>query len=306
MKPTLITLTWFFIIVSSAFCLTTSLNSFGFFGPPTLLKDAIADIARLLSLSAVLIGFMTLILFIEHLRKNPIQLSSVSKVSLPGGTSFEFQDTSKNELNKAQIVVDQFEMEGLSPQIVAPSEEEELAVKRLLEDFHSILRVSLVGLDLSTYKSLIEADPRMGIRSFRIGMENVYRNRLMVGSGIYILGEDINAVLMRLKNTEPDNISPAEYELAKIMFEIIDRADSGRAYTYLEAISFMNLAETIRASYVRWLFKKAGSHDTSDSKQREFRKNLETLSKKRKFQIDSLKISGSSANLAELAAIYQA
>lgn len=299
MKPTLITLVWFFIIASSVFAVATCLKLFGLVTDlDYLAKIAIPGITHGITLSAVLIGFISLILLIEDLRQNPIQLSPVSKVSLPGGTTFEFQDSQKNELSKAQTIIDQFEIEGLYPQIEAPSELEESAVKGLFEDFHRVLRVSLVGLDLSVYKNLIEADPRMGIRAFRIGMENVYRNRLMVGSGIYIPGEDIYAVLVRLKNTEPDNISPAEYELAKIMFGIIDAADAGHAYSCLEAISFLNLAVTVRASYVKWLFKKAGPKNTVDDRQKTFRKNLETLSKKRKSAIESLEIEGSTARLA--------
>lgn len=116
------------------------------------------------------------------------------------------------------------------------------------------LRPSLTGLDLSKYTQLAMVDPRMAIRSYRIGLEILFRNVLEVGEpGHYRKGESIKTVLERLYSA--NGITDATYELASNLFDVISAADGGVECDKRDADEVNEQAEKLLKLYINWLCK---------------------------------------------------
>jgi hypothetical protein len=196
-----------------------------------------------------------------------LDVNRISKLKIPGGTEVEFTPSVSTAvaLQKAGQVTEQGfpEQENyesdLGGNIVAK-------VQNWTHLYKHVFRPSLVNYNMETYREYARVDPRGAIRASRIGLENMFRNRLELGDGLYFSGEKIETVLERLIREESRKQQSKwlpHAELGAVLFKLIDAADEGKLFSYKEACTFIGFAQCIRDRYITWITVEIDSDEAT-------------------------------------------
>ncbi len=127
------------------------------------------------------------------------------------------------------------------------------AARSVLEDLPE-LRVSPSGLQFKYYISLAERDPRMAVAALRPGFEILLRNVFEIGPGLYIQGRDIRSVLADME--KQSSITSAMMQANSRLFDLIEQAEKGAAFSQEDALSVIALGFSIAGYYCNWLISK--------------------------------------------------
>jgi hypothetical protein len=113
---------------------------------------------------------------------------------------------------------------------------------------------SITGIHTARYRHISEVDPTMAVRSMRPGLEIILRNVLMASKGTcYFASDSVEDLFKRIESNQDGLMSNEAFELFKVMFQVIDSADSGRAISKDDAIRCIDTADLLVGMYTHWL-----------------------------------------------------
>ena len=204
------------------------------------------DIARLvLDYVRTLVWPATLVTVIVLFRVDLIALlARLRKAALPGGVTLDFQEeVEAAESLSAEVRKEQGAQEGRR----AP-----LPLNELNERLLSLkLQPSPSGLDFGFYRTLAKQDPNLALAGLRMELETIARN-LAAGFNLPLNArEGVGRLLPRL--LQAGAITAHQAKLGESIVSICNQAVHGTPVLQNEAEKVIDLADTLREQYIRWL-----------------------------------------------------
>ena len=171
-------------------------------------------------------------------------LARLRKAALPGGVTLDFQE----EVEAAESLSAEVRKE----QRAREERRAPLPLNELNERLLSLkLQPSPSGLDFGFYKTLAKQDPNLALAGLRMELETMARN-LAAGFNVPLNArEGVGRLLPRL--LEAGAITAQQAKLGESIVSICNQAVHGTRVSLSEAEKVIDVADTLREQYIRWL-----------------------------------------------------
>ena len=204
------------------------------------------EIARLvLDYVRTLVWPATLVTIIVLFRVDLIALlARLRKAALPGGVTLDFQEEveAAESLSAAVRKEQSVQEERRAPLPLNELNERSLSLK---------LQPSPSGLDFGFYRTLAKQDPNLALAGLRMELETMARN-LAAGFNVPLNArEGLGRLLPRL--LEAGAINAQQAKLGESIVSICNQAVHGTPVLQSEAEKVIDVADTLREQYIRWL-----------------------------------------------------
>jgi hypothetical protein len=204
------------------------------------------QIARLvLDYVRTLVWPATLVTIIVLFRVDLIALlARLRKAAFPGGVTLDFQEEveAAESLSAAVRKEQSVQEERRAPLPLNELNERSLSLK---------LQPSPSGLDFGFYRSLAKQDPNLALAGLRMELETMARN---LAAGFNVppnAREGLGRLLPRL--LEAGAINAQQAKLGESIVSICNQAVHGTPVLQSEAEKVIDVADTLREQYIRWL-----------------------------------------------------